>query len=76
MYEGQDKTHLALAGSGISAQSLVLVCPPQHAGQRQRCNDPAQSAVRVFHGCDLTAIQTTHKKSTPPSRPMNETPNE
>jgi hypothetical protein len=24
MYEGQDKTHLALAGSGISAQSYSL----------------------------------------------------
>lgn len=26
MYEGQDKTHLALAGSGISAQSYSLSC--------------------------------------------------
>jgi len=76
MYEGQDKTHLALAGSGISGAKLFSIRPEQGAGQRQRCNDPAQSHVKAAHGCDLTAIQTTHKKSTPPSRPINETPKE
>jgi len=71
-----NKTRPALAASRHLGAELVLVRPPQHAGERQRCNDPAQSAVRVFHGCDLTAIQTTHRKSIPPSIPMNEAPRE
>jgi hypothetical protein len=76
MYEGQDKTHLALAGSGISAQSLFSIRPQEGAGQSQHCNGPADRAVDRLHGCDLTAIHTIQRKMTSPMSAMNDTPTE
>ena len=55
---------------------LFSILPDHYAGQRQRCNGPADRASGRLHGCDLIAIQTIHKKMTSPMSAMKDTPTE
>jgi len=63
-------------GFGHLGAKLFSILPQEGAGHRQRGDGPAQGAVDRLHGCDLTAIQTIHRKITSPISAMNETPTE